>query len=481
MFFKFFDWLKKRHGCENKKDFEKVEMDNTDSVDINANANMKTDGEIVKDLTDNDSVAKDNIAKENRIKDNLAKDLFNAKERLNFAREKYYAANIAGRIIKKVLDKGIVAVRGNGITLGDLGENGFNGNIFVDFGKIYRLKGLKFMQKGVIVQSGVIEKLGDSGNRSWEINISVPEFYEVKDCGKVIGWEERNIVNEFKKEIESVMNCEYEQNFRVINKGVCKFVNNEGLVRKVIKEAIWEEFGWNENGSVNEGRINGENLSNENFGKVFFPKTGEWVDVRSKCEDINGEFVGDVCMEIVEGVKKFGVGRERFGIGNDGMNGRDCSRECGKDYGKDYRKLTVNFKIRKGEVWGNDNGNGVRNRWVELGKDVKEVVKSVGREKFLDMARKTSELMKFVEEKYGVGKVEEIRREVENGNRRIRECKNEIEGIVGENGVSKENDSEAMEEAMLKMEEVVGEVEERLKEVMGEEIWEMYRGIVGGE
>ena len=41
-------------------------------------------------------------------------------------------------------------------------------------------------------------------------------------------------------------------------------------------------------------------------------------------------------------------------------------------------------------------------------------------------------------------------------------------------------DSEAMEEAMLKMEEVVGEVEERLKEVMGEEIWERYRGIVGG-
>lgn len=479
MFFKFFDWLKKKYGCESKKDFDKVEIDNTgsvDSVDINANANMKTSGEIVKDLTDNDSVTKDNIAKENRIKDNLTKDLLNAREKLNFAREKYYVANIAGRIIKKVLDKGIVAVQENGITLGDLGDE-----VFIDFGKIYRLKGLKFMQKGVIVHSGVIEKLGDKGNRSWEINISIPEFYEVKDCGKVIGWEERNIVNEFKKEIESVMNCEYEQNFRVINSGVCKFINDEGLVRKVVKEAIWEEFGWNGNGSVNGkgngNEVNGENLSNENFGKVFFPKTGEWVDVRSKCEDINGEFVGDICGEIVEGVKRFGVGRKRFGIGNDNYN-------LGN---KDYRKLTVNFKIRKGEVWGSDNGNGVRNRWVELGKDVREVIGSVGKEKFLNMARKTSELMKYVEEKYGFEKVEEIRREVENGNRRIRECKREIEGIVGGNGgmdecdVSEGYDSEAMEEAMLKMEEVVGEVEERLKEVMGEEIWEMYKGIVEGE
>ena len=471
MFFKFFDWLKKKYGCERKKSFEKVEMDNTGGVDINANANMKTSGEIVKDLTDNDSVTK---------------DLLNARERLNFAREKYYAANIAGRIIKRVLDKGIMAVQSKGITLGELCVDG---DIFVDFGKIYRLKGLKFMGKGVIVQSGVIEKLGDRGNRSWEINISVPEFYEVKDCGKVIGWEERNIVGEFKKEIESVMNCEYEQNFRVINRGVCKFISDEGLVRKVVKEAIWEEFGWNGNGNWNGNgcRVNGENLSNENFGKVFFPKTGEWVDVRSKCEDINGEFVGDVCMEIVEGVKKFGVGRERFGIGNDGMNGRDCSRECGKDYGKDYRKLTVNFKIRKGEVWGRNSGGGVRNRWVELGKDVRDVIRSVGKEGFLDMARRTSELMKYVEEKYGIEKVEEIRREVENGNRRIRECKKEIEGIVGGNwgmdecDVSEGYDSEAMEEATVKMEEVVGEVEERLKEVMGEEIWERYRGIVGEE
>ena len=47
--------------------------------------------------------------------------------------------------------------------------------------------------------------------------------------------------------------------------------------------------------------------------------------------------------------------------------------------------------------------------------------------------------------------------------------------------MSEEYDSEAMEEAMLKMEEVVGEVEERLKEVMGEEIWERYRGIIGEE
>ena len=477
MFFKFFDWLKKKYGCESKKDFKKVEIDNADgvdSVDINANANMKTSGEIVKDLTDNDSVTKDNIAKENRIKDNLTKDLLNAREKLNFAREKYYTANIAGRIIKKVLDKGIVAVRGNGITLSDLGDG-----VFIDFGKIYRLKGLKFMQKGVIVQSGVIEKLGDKGNRSWEINISIPEFYEVEDCEKVIGWEERNIVNEFKKEIESIMNCEYEQNFRVINRGVCKFINDEELVRKVVKEAIWEEFGWNGNGNWdgNRCRVNGENLSNENFGKVFFPKTGELVDVRGKCEDVNGEFIGNVCGEIVEGVKKFGVGRERFGIGNDNYN-------LGN---KDYRKLTVNFKIRKGEVWRRDSGNGVRNRWVELGKDVREVIGSVGKERFLDMARKTSELMKYVEKKYGVEKVEEIRREVENGNRRIRECKKEIEGIVGGNGEMDEcggsegYDSEAMGEAMVKMEEVVGEVEERLKEIMGEEIWEMYRGIVGGE
>ena len=477
MFFKFFDWLKKRYECESKKDFRKAEVDNANSVDINMNVNMKTDSEIVKDLTDNNSVS-------NVSNNSVTKDLLNARERLNLAREKYYAANIAGRIIKKVLDKGIVAVQSKGITLGDLGREG---NIFIDFGKIYRLKGLKFMGKGVIVQSGVIEKLGNKGNRSWEINISVPEFYEVKDCGKVIGWEERNIVNEFKKEIESVMNCEYEQNFRVINRGVCKFISDEELVRRVVKEAIWEEFGWNENRKWNEGRVNGENLSNENFGKIFFPKTGEWVDVRSKCEDVNGKFVGDVCREIIEGVKKFGVGRERFGIGNDGLSGRDYGKECGKDYGKDYRKLTVNFKIRKGEVWGSDNGSGMRNRWVELDKDVREVIGSVGKDRFLDMARRTSELMKYVEEKYGIEKVEEIRREVENGNRRIRECKREIERIVGGNGgmdecdVSEGYDSEAMGEAMLKMEEVVGEVEERLKEVMGEEIWGMYRGIVGGE
>ena len=461
MFFKFFDWLKKRYECESKKDFRKAEVDNANSVDINMNVNMKTDSEIVKDLTDNNSVS-------NVSNNSVTKDLLNARERLNLAREKYYAANIAGRIIKKVLDKGIMAVQSKGITLGDLGGEG---NIFVDFRKIYRLKGLKFMQKGVIVQSGVIEKLGDKGNRSWEINISIPEFYEVKDCGKVISWEERNIVNEFKKEIESVMNCEYEQNFRVINSGVCKFVNDEGLVRKVVKEAIWEEFGWNENG------VNGENLSNENFGKVFFPKTGEWVDVRGKCEDVNGEFVGGVCREIVEGVKRFGVGREKFGIGND-------SERDGSLSNNNYRHLTINLKIRKGEVWGSDNRNGMRNRWVELGKDVREVIGSVGKERFFDMARKTSELMKYVEKKYGVEKVEEIRREVENGNRRIRECKKEIEGIVGGNlgnGGSWNDgyDSEAMEEAMVKMEEVVGEVEERLKEVMGEEIWGMSRGIIG--
>ena len=487
MFFKFFDWLKKRYECENKKDFGKTEaeMDGANSVNIKANANIKTDGEIVKDLTDK-------VSNVNNINnDSVTKDLLNARERLNLAREKlnlarekYYTANIAGRIIKKVLDKGIVAVQSKGITLGELGVDG---DIFIDFGKIYRLKGLKFMQKGVIVQSGIIEKFGDRGNRSWEIDISIPEFYESEDCGKVISWEERNIVGEFRKEVEGVMNCEYEQNFRVINRGVYKFINDEGLVRKVVKEAIWEEFGWNENRKWNEGRVNGENLSNKNFSKVFFPKTGEWVDVREKCEDINGEFIGDVCREIIEGIKKFGVGREKFGIGNYVMNGRDCDKECGKDYGKDYRKLTVNVKIRKGEVWRKDSGNDVRNRWEELGKDVRDVIGSVGKDRFLDMARRTSELMKYVEEKYGVEKVEEIRREVENGNRKIRECKKEIEGIVGDNGgmdecdVSEGYDSEAMEEAMLKMEEVVGEVEERLKEVMGEEIWERYRGIVGEE
>ena len=365
-----------------------------------------------------------------------------------------------------------MAVQSKGITLSDLGGEG---NIFVDFGKIYRLKGLKFMQKGVIVQSGVIEKLGDKGSRSLEIDISIPEFYEAENCGKVISWEERNIVDEFKKEIESVMNCEYEQNFKVINSGVCKFVNDEGLVRKVVKEAIWEEFGWNGKGNY----IKGENLSNENFGKVFFPKTGEWVDVRGKCEDVDGEFVGGVCREIVEGIKKFGVGRERFGVEND-------SERDGSLSSNNYRRLTINLKIRKGEIWGSDNRNGMRNRWVELGKDAREVIGSVGKERFLDMAKKTSELMKYVEGKYGVEKVEEIRREVENGNRRIRECKKEIEGIVGGNLGNGESwndgyDSEAMEEAMLKMEEVVGEVEERLKEVMGEEIWGIYMGIVGGE
>lgn len=472
MFFKFFDWLKKRCERESKKDFRKAEVDNASDVDINTDVNIKTSGEIVKDLTDNNSVS-------NVSNDSVTKDLLNAREKLNLAREKYYTANIAGRIIKKVLDKGIVAVQSKGITLGELGDG-----VFIDFGKIYRLKGLKFMQKGVIVQSGVIEKLGDKGSRSWEIDISVPEFYEDGCCGKVINWEERNIVGEFKKEVEGVMNCEYEQNFRVINNGVCKFINDEGLVRKVVKEAILEEFGWNGNGNVNgkgnRNEVKGENLSNENFGKVFFPKTGEWVDVRGKCEDVNGEFVGDVCREIVEGVKRFGVGREKFGIGND-------SERDGSLSNNNYRHLTINLKIRKGEVWESDNRNGMRNRWVELGKDVREVIGSVGKERFLDMAKKTSELMGYVEEKYGVEKVEEIRREVENGNRRIRECKKEIEGIIGGNrgmdecDVSEEYDSEDMEEAMVKMEEVVGEVEERLREIMGEEIWGMYRGIVGGE
>ena len=477
MFFKFFDWLKKKEKkekYENKSDFRKASVNNASGININT----KTSDEIVKDLTDNNSVS-------NVSNNSVTKDLLNAREKLNLAREKYYTANIAGRIIRKVLDKGIVAIQGNGINLdgnglGDLGEG-----IFIDFGKIYRFKGLKFMQKGVIIQSGVIEKLGDKGNRSWEIDISVPEFYETECCEKIIGWKERDIVGEFRKEVEGVMNCEHEQNFRIINKGVCKFVNDEGLVRKIVKEAIWEEFGWNRNGSRNErgngnengNGVKGENLSNENFGKVFFPKTGEWVDVRGKCEDINGEFMGSVCREIVEGVKKIGVGREKFGIGNDDYNLEN----------KDYRKLTVNFKIRKGEIWGRNSGSGVRNRWEELGKDVRDVIGSVGKERFLDMARKTSELMRFVEEKYGIEKVEEIRREVEKGNRRIRECKREIEGIIGGNGrmdeydVSEGYDKEAMEETMLKMKEVVGEVEERLREVMGEEIWGMYRGIVGGE
>lgn len=478
MFFKFFNWLKKKEKkekCENKKDFgkAKAEVDNANSVDINAN--IKIDGEIVKDLTDNDSASKVSNG-------SVTKDLLNARERLSLAREKYYAANIAGRIIRKVLDKGIVAIQGNGINLdgnglGDLGEG-----IFIDFGKIYRLKGLKFMQKGVIVQSGVIEKLGDRRNRSWEINISIPEFYEGEDCRKVINWEERDIVGEFRKEVEGVMNCEYEQNFRIINSGVCKFVGDEELVRKVVREAIWEEFGWNRNGSRNErgngnengNGVKGENLSNENFGKVFFPKTGEWVDVRGKCEDINGEFMGSVCREIVEGIKKFGVGRERFGIGND-------SEKDGSLSNNNYRHLTINLKIRKGEIWKKDSKDGVKNRWKELGKDVREVIGSVGKDRFLDMARKTSELMRFVEEKYGIERVWEIRREVENGNKKIRECKKEIEGIIGGNGVGEENDSEATEEAMLKMEEVVGEVQERLREVMGEEIWGMYEEIVGGE
>ena len=251
----------------------------------------------------------------------------------------------------------------------------------------------------------------------------------------------------------------------MINRGVCKFVSDEGLVRKVVREVIWEEFGWNGNGNGNG--VKGENLNNENFGKVFFPKTGEWVDVKSKCEDVNGEFIGKICREIIEGVKSFGVGREKFGVENDELSSDN------------YRCLAINLKIRKGEIWKIDSGNSVRNRWVELGKDVREVVESVGKEKFFNMAKKTSELMKYVEEKYGIGKVEEIRREVENGNKRIRECRREIEGIVGENDVIGEDDSESVMEATLKMEGIIGEVEERMKEVMGEEIWEMYRDIVG--
>lgn len=105
----------------------------------------------------------------------------------------------------------------------------------------------------------------------------------------------------------------------------------------------------------------------------------------------------------------------------------------------------------------------------------------LGKKKFFDMARETSELMKYVEEKYGIEKVEEIRREVENGNKRIRECRREIEGIIGVIDECDGSNSEAMEEAMVKMEEVVGEVEERLREIMGEETWERYRGIVGEE
>lgn len=482
MFSKFFNWLNKKYRGESKKNFGKfeAEVDNANGINIDVNANMKTDCEIVKNFTVND---KDNIFKDSLNKENLTKDLFNAKERLNSMREKYYIVNIAGRIIKKVLDKGIAVVQRNEISLGDLSGNVLDGDIFVDFGKIYRLKGLKFMQKGVIVESGIIEKLGSVGsngkrNRSWEINISVPEFYEVGYCGnndgmnngsnanfKVIRWEERNIVDEFRKEIESVMNCEYEQNFKVINRGVCKFISDEGLVRKIVREVIWEEFGWN------ESEVKGENLSDKNFGKVFFPKTGEWVDVKGKCEDVDSEFIGDVCREIIEGVKKFGVGRERFGVEN---NGHNLSN-------KNYRRLIINIKIRKGEVWGSDNLNGVRNRWEDLRKDVKEVIGSVGKEKFFDMARKTSELMKYVEEKYGIEKVEEIRREVENGNRRIRECRREIEGIVGVMDGCDGSDSEAMEEAMVKMEETVWDVEERLREIMGEDIWEMYKGIVGEE
>ena len=494
MFSKFFNWLNKKYRGESKKNFGKfeAEVDNANGINIDVNANMKTDCEIVKNFTVNDNinnvnnVNNDSVIKDSFTKEKLTKDLFNARKKLSSMREKYYAVNIAGRIIKKVLDNGIAAVQSRGIVLGDLGDLG--DWVFIDFGKIYRLKGLKFMQKGVIVESGIIEKFGSVGsngkrNRSWEINISVPEFYEVGYCRdndgrnnesnanfKVIRWEERNIVDEFRKEIESVMNCEYEQNFKVINRGVCKFISDEGLVRKIVREVIWEEFGWN------ESEVKGENLSDKNFGKVFFPKTGEWVDVKGKCEDVDSEFIGDVCREIIEGVKKFGVGRERFGVEN---NGHNLSN-------KNYRRLIINIKIRKGEVWGSDNLNGVRNRWEDLRKDVKEVIGSVGKEKFFDMARKTSELMKYVEEKYGIEKVEEIRREVENGNRRIRECRREIEGIVGadegywDDDVNSE-DMEDVEKAMLKMEETVGEIQERLREVMGEEIWEMYRGIIGEE
>lgn len=512
MFSKFFDWLKKKEKCESKRDFEKVDIDNAN--EININTSTKANCEIVKDLTtnvvSNDSVIKNSITKENFTKENFAKSLFDAKERLSSMREIYYATNIAGRIIKKVLDRGIAVVQWDKNSLGDLSGNILDCDIFVDFGKIYRLKGLKFMQKGVIVESGIIEKMSDGGNRSWEINVSIPEFYEVKCCEnndsrdndsvdnddedngsnakfKIVRWEERDIVNEFRKEIESVINCECEQNFKVINKGVCKFVNDEGLVRKVVKEVIWEEFGWSESG------VRGKNLSNENFGKVFFPKTGEWVDVKSKCEDVNGEFIGKICREIIEGVKRFGVGREKFGVENDGLNDNFSDNLSNKD----YRRLTVNLKIRKGEIWKIDSGNSVRNRWEELGKDVKEIIGSVGKEKFFDIARKTSELMRYVEEKYGVEKVEEIKREVENGNRKIRECRREIERIVGRNEwISEMNDgcwdndgcwndgdedSEALIEATRKMEEVVGEVQERLREVMGEEIWEMYKKIIGEE
>lgn len=189
MFSKFFDWLKKKEKCESKRDFEKVDIDNAN--EININTSTKANCEIVKDLTtnvvSNDSVIKNSITKENFTKENFAKSLFDAKERLSSMREIYYATNIAGRIIKKVLDRGIAVVQWDKNSLGDLSGNVLDCDIFVDFGKIYRLKGLKFMQKGVIVESGIIEKLGSVGsngkrNRSWEINISVPEFYEVGYC-----------------------------------------------------------------------------------------------------------------------------------------------------------------------------------------------------------------------------------------------------------------------------------------------------------
>ena len=125
MFSKFFDWLKKKEKCESKRDFEKVDIDNAN--EININTSTKANCEIVKDLTtnvvSNDSVIKNSITKENFTKENFAKSLFDAKERLSSMREIYYATNIAGRIIKKVLDRGIAVVQWDKNSLGDLSGN----------------------------------------------------------------------------------------------------------------------------------------------------------------------------------------------------------------------------------------------------------------------------------------------------------------------------------------------------------------------
>ena len=135
MFSKFFDWLKKKEKCESKRDFEKVDIDNAN--EININTSTKANCEIVKDLTtnvvSNDSVIKNSITKENFTKENFAKSLFDAKERLSSMREIYYAANFAGAFNGGWSSNGALAGSGGNGRINTGGGYGDDNNLYIYF------------------------------------------------------------------------------------------------------------------------------------------------------------------------------------------------------------------------------------------------------------------------------------------------------------------------------------------------------------